>query len=141
VWVRTVADGVDTRVSRLGDGVAFPVWSPDGTALAVDAWEDGHAQVHVVDLATGASRQVSRGVDQAWVRSWSPDGQQVAFAGAREGRWNVWAATRDGTRQRQLTDYGDEHHYVRNPEWSPQATRLVYEFASFSGNVWVVQVR
>jgi Tol biopolymer transport system component/DNA-binding winged helix-turn-helix (wHTH) protein len=139
VWVRTLADGSDTRVARLGDGTAFPAWSPDGTALAVDVWRDGHAQVHVVELASGRSVQVSNGVDQAWVRSWSPDSRRVAFAGSREGRWNVWSAGRDGTGQRQLTSYVDEHHYVRNPEWAPSGDRLVYEFAGFSGNVWVVK--
>ena len=41
----------------------------------------------------------------------------------------------------QLTDYGDEHHYVRNPEWSPTGDRLVYEFASFAGNVWTIRIR
>jgi Tol biopolymer transport system component/DNA-binding winged helix-turn-helix (wHTH) protein len=138
VWTRTVADGRDTRVARVGDGVAFPVWSPDGDALAVDVWRDGHAQAHVVHLSTGAVTQVSRDVDHAWVRSWSPDGQRLAFAGARDGRWNVWSVRRDGSDMRQLTSYVDEHHYVRNPEWAPTGDRLVYEFASFAGNVWVV---
>jgi Tol biopolymer transport system component len=141
VWVRTLASGVDARVARLGDGAAFPVWSPDGRALAVDVWKDGHAQVHVVDLATGNSTQVSKDVDQAWVRSWSPDGSRVAFAGSRDGHWNVWSVARDGSSPLQMTSYGDEHHYVRNPEWSPQGDRLVYEFAGFSGNVWSVQLR
>ncbi|BCS32917.1 hypothetical protein TBR22_A21410 [Luteitalea sp. TBR-22] len=138
VWTRDLARGRATRVARLGDGVAFPVWSPDGRAVAVDVWRDGHAQAHVVDLATGAVTQVSRDVEHAWVRSWSPDGQRVSFAGARDGRWNVWTVGRDGRDPRQLTNYGDEHHYVRNPEWAPTGDRLVYEFASFSGNVWVV---
>lgn len=138
VWTRTLADGRDTRVARLGDGAAFPVWAPDGRALAVDVWVDGHAQVHVVELASGAVTQVSRDVDHAWVRSWSPDGQRIAFAGARDGRWDVWSVDRHGRDQQQLTRYGDEHHYVRNPEWAPTGDRLVYEFASFSGNVWVI---
>jgi len=30
---------------------------------------------------------------------------------------------------------------VRNPEWSPQGDRLVYEFASFAGNVWALNLR
>ena len=141
VWVRALADGSDTRVARLGDGAAFPVWSPDGRALAVDVWRDGHAQAFVVDLVSGGLTQISRDVDQAWVRSWSPDGSRVAFAGARDGRWNVWSAGRDGSALLQMTDYGDEHHYVRNPEWSPTGDRLVYEFASFSGNVWTVHLR
>lgn len=138
VRVRTIADGRDTRVARLGDGAAFPAWSPDGTALAVDVWHQGHAQVYVVELTSGAAVQVSSGVDQAWVRSWSPDSRQVAFAGSRDGRWNAWSVGRDGTGQRQLTNYVDEHHYVRNPEWAPSGDRLVYEYAGFAGNVWVV---
>jgi Tol biopolymer transport system component/DNA-binding winged helix-turn-helix (wHTH) protein len=141
VWVRTLPGQADTRVARLGDGVAFPVWSPDGSALAVDVWRDGHAQVHVVDLASGRATQVSSGVDQAWVRSWSPDGTRLALAGSRDGRWNVWTVGRDGTAPLQLTTYSDEHHYVRNPEWSPRGDRMAYEFASFSGNVWSVTLR
>ena len=141
VWVRTLADGRDARVARAGDGVAFPVWAPDGRALAVGVWRDGHAQVHVVDLATGDITQVSSGVDQAWVRSWSPDGTRIAFAGSQDGRWDVWSVGRDGSSLQRLTTYGDEHHYVRNPEWSPQGDRLVYEFASFAGNVWALNLR
>ncbi len=141
VWVRPLAGGPDVRVARLGDGVAFPVWAPDGKSLALDVWRDGHAQVHVVDLGTGAMTQVSRDVDQAWVRSWSPDGGRLAYAGAVDGRWNVWSVGSDGAAPRQLTTYRDEHHYVRNPEWSPMGDRLVYEFASFSGNVWMVDLR
>ena len=140
VWVRVLADGTDKRVARLGEGAAFPVWSPDGRALAIDVWHDGHAQVYVVDEAGSVVTQLSRGVDQAWVRSWSPDGTRVAFAGATDGRWNVWTARRDGTDARRLTDYSDEHHYVRNPEWSPASDRLVYEFATFSGSIWAVPV-
>lgn len=140
VWVRTMSDGTSQRVARLGDGAAFPIWSPDGRALAVDVWRDGHAQAHVVDLASGEVTQISRGVEQAWVRSWSPDGSRVAFAAASEGRWNVWSGTRDGREQRQLTRYADEHHYVRNPDWSPKGDRLVYEFASFTGNIWTIRL-
>ena len=141
VWVRTLADGRDGRVARAGDGVDYPGRAPDGRALAVDVWRDGHAQAHVVDLVTGDITQVSSGVDQAWVRSWSPDGTRIAFAGSQDGRWDVWSVGRDGSSLQRLTTYGDEHHYVRNPEWSPQGDRLVYEFASFAGNIWALKLR
>ena len=42
----------------MGDGVAFPVWAPDGKSLALDVWRDGHAQVHVVDLGTARYRRI-----------------------------------------------------------------------------------
>jgi hypothetical protein len=29
---------------------------------------------------------------------------------------------------------------VRNPVWSPRGEQLVYEFATVSGNVWVVEL-
>ena len=69
------------------------------------------------------------------------DKTRLAFAGARDGHWNVWSVGRDGAGLLQMTDYGDEHHYVRNPEWSPTGDRLVYEFASFAGNVWTIKIR
>jgi Tol biopolymer transport system component/DNA-binding winged helix-turn-helix (wHTH) protein len=139
VRVRAVSGGDERVVARLGTGAAFPVWSPDSRALAFDAWTDGASRSFVIDLDGGAPVAVSPDVDQSWVRSWSPDGQRVAFAALDNGRWNVWWGTRDGTRQHRLTDYTDEHHYVRSPEWSPHGDRLIYEFATVSGNIWLVR--
>lgn len=139
VRVRPVNGGEERVVARLGNGATFPVWSPDSRALAFDAWTDGASRSFVIALDGGAPVAVSPDVDQTWVRSWSPDGQRVAFAALHNGRWNVWWGTRDGTRQQRLTDYTDEHHYVRSPEWSPHGDRLIYEFATVSGNVWLVR--
>lgn len=139
VRVRGFAGGGERVVARLGSGAAFPVWSPDSQSLAFDGWTDGTSRTYTVDISGGTPTAISRDVDQSWARSWSPDGSRVAFAALDDGRWNVWWATRDGSRQVRLTDYTDEHHYVRSPEWSPQGDRLVYEFAQVSGNVWVVQ--
>lgn len=139
IRVRALEGGDERVIARLGNGAAFPVWSPDSRSLAFDAWADGASRSYIIDLDGGTPVAVSRDVDQAWVRSWSPDGQRVAFAALHNGRWNVWWAMRDGTRQQRLTDYTDEHHYVRSPEWSPRGDRLIYEFATVSGNVWVVE--
>lgn len=133
-------DGEPERVvARLGHGAAFPVWSPDSASLAFDAWTDGASRTYTIDLGGGQPTAISRDVSQSWARSWSPDGTRVAYAALDNGRWNVWWALRDGTRQVRLTDYTDQHHYVRSPEWSSQGDRLVYEFAQVSGNVWIVQ--
>ncbi len=139
VRVRPLEGGEARIVARLGSAAAFPVWSPDSASLAFDVWTDGTSRGYTVALDGGTPLAVSRDVDQAWVRSWSPDGRRVAFAALHNGRWNVWWAMADGTRQQQLTDYSDEHHYVRSPEWSPRGDRLIYEFATVSGNVWVVE--
>jgi Tol biopolymer transport system component/DNA-binding winged helix-turn-helix (wHTH) protein len=139
VRVRPVSGGEERVVARLGTGAAFPVWSPDSRALAFDAWTDGASRSFVIPLDGGTPVPVSPDVDQTWVRSWSPDGQRVAFAALHNGRWNVWWGMSDGSRQQRLTDYTDEHHYVRSPEWSPHGDRLIYEFATVSGNVWLVR--
>lgn len=140
VRVRPLAGGPERVVARLGTGAAFPVWSPDSQSLAFDAWDDGASRSYTVSLEGSAPPVVvSPEVDQALVRSWSPDGQRVALAALHRGRWNVWWADRDGTHHQQLTAYTDEHHYVRNPEWSPDGDRMIYEFGTVSGNVWVVQ--
>jgi Tol biopolymer transport system component len=139
VRVRPLEGGEARVIARLGSAAAFPVWSPDSGSLAFDAWTDGMSRSFTVAIDGGTPIPVSQDVDQAWVRSWSPDGNRVAFAALHNGRWNVWWAMADGTRQQRLTDYSDEHHYVRSPEWSPRGDRLIYEFATVSGNVWVVE--
>ena len=120
--------------------VGEPRVSPDGSQITyarrwVNKLEDKfESSLWIMSIDGSKNRFLTNGGGA----SWSPDGTRIAFAGATDGRWNVWSVRRDGTDLRQLTDYGDEHHYVRNPEWSPTGDRLVYEFATFSGNIWAV---
>jgi hypothetical protein len=111
-----------------------PVISPDGSKVAVSYWQDGHWEVHTMNLA-GSNRQrltttpltvvaQQGGIEQAEVDgkvrfvakenpwwnnaapTWSPDGSQIAFMTDRTGQWEIWIMNADGSNPRPMFSNG-----------------------------------
>lgn len=90
ITVRTIADG---RVTRLaipeGDGLGWPVWSPDGKRLAVPRYVDDGIELWIADVATGEARQVE-GVRINDVLGgafeWAPGSQTLLVKAVPSGR-------------------------------------------------------
>jgi Tol biopolymer transport system component len=81
----------------------------------------------------------ARGAD--FVNSWSPDGSKVAFAGRRNGVWNIyWVSIKDKA-EKKLTDYTGLNTYVRYPTWSPRGNQIVYEYSETTGNIWLLELK
>jgi dipeptidyl aminopeptidase/acylaminoacyl peptidase len=95
-----------------------PVFSPDGSRIAVSYWQLDHWEIHVLN-ADGSGRvrltetplrviveDRLQGKDtRAWnnaAPAWSPDGSQIAFLTDRAGEWQVWVMEADGSGQRAL---------------------------------------
>jgi TolB protein len=93
-----------------------PVFSPDGSQIAVSYWQHDHWDIHTM-LADGSGRirlteTPLRAVVEARIRgeegrawnnvapAWSPDGDQIAFLTDRTGRWEIWVMQADGGNQR-----------------------------------------
>ena len=89
----------------------------------------------------GTPTQVTGGHGLSWPHSWSPDSSKIAFAGMREGHWNVFWVSRDGKTERQLTVYDKLNTFVRYPAWSPSGDRIVYEYAVTTGNIWLLELK
>jgi uncharacterized protein YraI len=97
-----------------------PVFSPDGSKIAVSYLQHDHWEVHVIN-ADGSNRQ--RLTETSYITlieqmlageemhsfnnaapTWSPDGSQIAFLTDRTGQWEIWVMNADGSNQRPLFD-------------------------------------
>ncbi len=139
VWLADLPTGQRRKLTDDPELVGWPCWSPDGTALAVQQRRGEDTRLAIVDAATGRLTTVVSTKGQSWPHSFSPDGARIAFAGERDGRWNVFTVPRAGGPETAATTFEKLTTYVRYPSWSPKGDRIVFEFAETSGNVWVVE--
>ncbi|MBN1219940.1 MAG: PD40 domain-containing protein [Anaerolineae bacterium] len=120
-----------------------PVFSPDGSKIAVSYWQNDHWEVHVMN-ADGSGRQrltetsIITLVEQQLqgeqphsfnnaAPAWSPDGTQIAFLTDRTGQWEILVMNADGSNQHPLLDsaaqaqLGLQYHGVneRMLSWGP----------------------
>ena len=78
---------------------------------------------------------------QSWPFSWAPDNDRIAFAGARDGVWNIYAVSRKTKKVRQLTDFNSVEGYVRYASWSPARPTIVFERAEQRGILWTAKLQ
>ena len=101
-----------------------PVWSPDGSRLAVSyeagKWvEDGlsfkDAQIYAMNI-DGSTFVILTGElgENLWP-NWSPDGAKIAFYSDRDRDYQIYVMNSDGTNVVQLTDTEGGNGY---PAWS-----------------------
>jgi len=95
-----------------------PVFSPDGSKIAVSYWQNDHWEVHVMNADGSGRVRLTQTSYQTWVEQmlngeqvrsynnaspvWSPDGSQIAFLTDRAGQWEIWLMNADGSNQRPL---------------------------------------
>ena len=97
-------------------------WSADGRALAWHEWDLDEmswdaSRIALLDLADAQPKIVAGG-DGVRVGQprFSPDGSRLAYVSDRNGVANLWIASRDGGRAKQLVDDTYEH---APPAWGP----------------------
>ena len=129
-------DGTRTQVASDPEAVSYPAWSPDGTTLAVEIKRGDSTQLGVVPGTGGPVVQLTSERGQSWPHSWAPDSDRIAFAGQREGVWNIYTVSRSTRAVTQVTFFTSAGAYVRYPAWSPRGSRIVFERALDGANVW-----
>ena len=140
-FVYDVSSGRTRRLSPPGTSVIFPCWSADGKWLAGEIYHDGGTDIVLLPAEGGPGRTLVSGFRHAWPHTWASDSDRIAFAGLRDGAWNLWWVSRSSGELRQLTRYRRFSDYVRYPAWSPKGDFLVYELARIAGNVYVMDLQ
>lgn len=85
-----------------------PIFSPDGSTLAMTFKQHDHWEVYTLDVASGARQRLTKPPILAEPQynsaapTWSPDGQQIAFLTDRTGSWEVWLMQADGREPRPM---------------------------------------
>ena len=122
-------DGTDIQVlPGSPNGVAEPVWSPDGSTVASDG-------VSVFTIATKTTTALAGGTDPEW----SPDGSQIAYIASGD----VWLMNANGTSTHQLTHLANVNQHVdgdagRGLSWSPDGSKIAFALKGGSTGIWIV---
>jgi TolB protein len=108
-------DGSSPLRLTVGERVAEPEWSPDGSRIAV---QDGNGGVAIVSVGNSAITRLDQ-ANADMTPDWSPDGASIVFASRRNGLVHIYIMKSDGTgvvdlMPRQLSD-----NY--RPRWNPTA--------------------
>lgn len=102
-----------------------PGWSPDGSQIAYQRGDEAgtSSEIRVMRADGSGDRVLAMGARNA-APSWSPDGSRVVFSSTRDGNWELYAMSADGSAVRRLTATPDRRE--DNPSWSPDGTRIAF---------------
>ncbi len=138
VWVQPLKGGAPRRLTPPDAVAYFPCWSPDGRTLAVEVLRSPDVLLAVIPATGGIPTILVGEKGLSWPSDWSPDGEKIAFAGQRDGLWNLYWVARSGGAARRLTENKVRRAFLRYPAWSPQGDRIVYEYGETTGNIYLL---
>jgi Tol biopolymer transport system component/DNA-binding winged helix-turn-helix (wHTH) protein len=141
VWKVALENGQPRQLTFDKELMGWPIWSPDGRYLTFEMKRGEDTHIAIMPSDGGEITQLTFDHGQSWPHSWSPDGTRIAFAGFRNGVWNIWWVSIKDKTQKQLTNFDKQNLYVRYPAWSPLGNQIVFEYAEMTGNIWMMELK
>ena len=146
IYVRSLASGVERKVTSGWEDYIQPAFSPDGQYLAFVAKVRGG--IEVIPAAGGSVRHLAdSGIDPHW----SPDGRTLVYrsgginAVREPSSWDtqLMLVNVDGAPPRALTHPGSPRGGHNFPRWLPGGRQVVFmaPTQSSSSAPWIVDVR
>jgi Tol biopolymer transport system component/DNA-binding winged helix-turn-helix (wHTH) protein len=137
VWLSPFGGGPPRQMTFDPEGASYGAYAPDGRWIGVQLTRGSDTWLGVMPAEPGAAIvPLVKERGQSWLYSWSPDSERLAFAGERDGVWNIYDVERATGTVRQLTHWTDLEGYVRYPAWAPDGSRIVFERATRSASIW-----
>jgi len=141
VWLSPFDGGPARQMTFDPQGASYGAYSPDGKWIGMQLTRGADSWLGVMPAQPGAAIvPVVKERGQSWLYSWSPGSDRMAFAGERDGVWNVFEVERATGVVRQLTHWTDLEGYVRYPAWAPSGDRIIFERSTRSSSIWTAKL-
>ena len=111
---------------------SYPSWSPDDNKLAfnsnrnalIDDLNPEDSEIYVIDLQTYEIQQLTKASGYSMHPSWSPDGKYITFMSNRDGDWDIYYMTSDGSgKDMKITNNTATDRF---PSWSNNGDKIIY---------------
>ncbi len=120
-----IAQEIGEIPRKMGRDLAF---SPDGDQIAAFVRKEGSRKLALINVRGGGVRELlDVAVDQAINPAWSPDGGTIAFAGHRDGQFDIFEYDLSTG---SVTNLTNDTVYDGAPSYSPDGESIVFTSAT-----------
>ncbi len=117
-------DGYNERlVLRSKQPLMSPSWSPDGKTLAYVSFQNGQAEIYLMNIYTGTREKVTSYPRHNGAPKFSPDGKQLALVLSKTGSLQVYTLD---LASRKLTEITSGRSNNTEPFWHPNGKSLIF---------------
>jgi Tol biopolymer transport system component len=141
VWLSPFDGSPARQMTFDPEGASYGAYSPDGKWIGVQLTRGADTWLGVMPAQAGAPIvPLVKERGQSWLHTWSPGGDHMAFAGQRDGVWNIFEVERASGTVRQLTHFTGRDGYVRYPAWAPSDDHLIFERSIRTSSIWTAKL-
>jgi len=134
IWVVDVASGKERQVSKNLMAMSTPMWSPDGSTIALFAndkkeyWYEDLQYIYLIDPVKGTDKKLSMQVHATDLLfnhtvSWSGDGSEIFFPYQERSEVELWRVSSKGGVATRVTNMGGTFF---NYNATPDASAFVF---------------